>query len=83
MHLKNFTDYSNANFKEIFQISLYCGDHTSTGFHLILIHNNIIISDRHIAHISNDYLKKLFNEEKINSQIRNKCNKNEIILSKD
>ena len=73
-NLHDFAENMNENFKEILQISLYCGEHTAKGFHLVLIQNNIILADRHILHISNNYLKKLFTEEKINDKISNKCN---------
>ncbi len=72
--VKTFTDYLNANFNTVLEITLYCSNEYDPGFELILIENDAILAENQVKHISRDYLKKLFEKNNINKNIQSKCN---------
>jgi len=72
--VKTFTDYLNANFNTVLEITLYCSNEYDPGFELILIENDAILAENQVKHISRDYLKKLFEKNNINKNIQSQCN---------
>jgi thioredoxin-related protein len=72
--VKTFTDYLNANFNTVLEITLYCSNEYNPGFNLILIENDAILAENQVKHISRDYLKKLFEKNNINKTIQSQCN---------